>query len=302
MRRAVRLLALIPLAIAATTCAPGLGPGDALLTSTRILAVRAEPAEASPGTEVSFTTLVASPAGPMSDAGIVWGFCTTPNPLTSDNAVSSACLALSSLAAAGAGPTTTAPTPGNGCSVFGPDTTAINQSPRAPDGTGGYYQPLRLALSGTDDTFALVRIRCDLPQAPATAAETFAAEYRDNNNPELLPLTATVGEAPVDLAAVPAGSRVTLEASWPPSSAETFAYFDPVSQTVTAQRESMQVAWYTTAGSLDTEATGRASDDMATTGKNGWAAPGAPATVFLWTVLRDSRGGVAFAAYQAVVQ
>jgi hypothetical protein len=73
-------------------------------------------------------------------------------------------------------------------------------------------------------------------------------------------------------------------------------------QTVTMQRESMQVAWYSTDGALDTEATGRSSSDMATISDNGWVAPGTPGSVLLWVVLRDSRGGVAFATYSVEVQ
>ena len=64
----------------------------------------------------------------------------------------------------------------------------------------------------------------------------------------------------------------------------------------------MQVAWYANGGALDTESTGRASDDMATTTDDGSTAPSAAGTVFLWTVLRDSRGGVAFATNEVVVQ
>ena len=94
--------------------------------------------------------------------------------------------------------------------------------------------------------------------------------------------------------AVPAGASVALVASWPAASAETFAYYDPVSQTVTTQRESMQVAWYSTSGALDTEATGRASTDLATTSSNTWTAPTSAGPTYLFVVLRDSRGGVDF--------
>ena len=61
----------------------------------------------------------------------------------------------------------------------------------------------------------------------------------------------------------------------------------------------MQVAWYSTDGAFDTESTGRAETDPATTTSNGWSAPSTAATepVHLWVVLRDSRGGVDFAAY-----
>ncbi len=292
----------VTLALSATaTCIPPLGPGDSLITSTRILAIRAAPAEAVPGTLVKFTSLVASPRGTVTGARIDWDFCTAPLPLTDNNVVSDACLGSSSLVAAGSGPTTTVATPGDGCSVFGPDTSSAGLRPRDPDSTGGYYQPLRADLAGADSAFELARMHCDLANADAADASAFAAAYRLNRNPELLPLTATLDGESTALSAIPMGARITLQASWPPESAETFAYFDPVSQTITTQREAMQVAWYSSGGALDTQSTGRASDDLATTTDNAWDPPDAAGTVHLWIVLRDSRGGVDFAAYDLVV-
>ena len=40
---------------------------------------------------------------------------------------------------------------------------------------------------------------------------------------------------------------------------------------------------------------------METTSDNTWTAPADAGTVSLWVVLRDSRGGVAFAPYTATV-
>ena len=62
----------------------------------------------------------------------------------------------------------------------------------------------------------------------------------------------------------------------------------------------MQVAWYSSGGTLDTESTGRAGDDPATT-SDGWTAPSQAGTVHLWIVLRDSRGGVDYASQDVVV-
>jgi hypothetical protein len=104
----------------------------------------------------------------------------------------------------------------------------------------------------------------------------------------------------VDLTSIRVGAHLTLETSWTPASAETFAYFDPSSQTVTTQRESLQVAWYSDDGSFDTESTGRASDDMATTSDDGWQAPDSEHTTHVWIVLRDSRGGIDYASYDLV--
>jgi hypothetical protein len=263
--------------------------------------VRADPAEAPPGTRVTFTALVASPGGSVPAAPVGWSFCTAPEPLTTDNAVSDACLGAGSLVAAGSGETTAASTPGKGCSVFGPQTPPGGFRPRDPDVTGGYYQPLRADLPGADTTFELARIRCDLANADAAEVAAFAAAYQPNANPALAKLTATIAGAPSPFATVRAGARVTFTASWPPDSAETYAYYDPISATVTTRRESMRVAWYATDGAFDSESTGRAEGDMATATDDAWTAPDATETVHLWTVLRDSRGGVDFAAYDVAV-
>jgi hypothetical protein len=290
-------------AAATARCIPSLGPGDSLITSTRILAVRALPAEAAPGTKVTFTALVAGPDGTES-AAPSWSFCTAPKPLTEDNVVSNACIAdpgSSSLVPVGSGPSVTGTTPANGCSIFGPDVGSMGLRPRDPDTTGGYYQPLLATLPGTDDVIELARIHCDLANADAAAATAFAKAYRDNLNPTLLPLTATLGGSAVALTAIPASAHVVLQASWPAASAETFAYFDPASQTLTTQREAMQVAWYSTAGALDTESTGRAANDLNTSNTDGWTAPGSAGTVHLWVVLRDSRGGVDYVSQDLTV-
>ena len=296
-RRGFLALALL----ATATCAPSFGPSDSLITSTRVLAVRAEPAEANPGASVTFTALVVGPGGTVTDADLDWSFCTAPKPVTEDNVVSSACLTASALVPAGAGPTTTAALPVDGCSIFGPDTSSPGLRPRDPDVTGGYYQPLRASLAGAEDAFALARIHCHLAHADAAAANAFAAAYTLNQNPKLLPLHAIASGAPVELGAIPSGMRITLEASWTVDSSEVFAQFDAPSQTLTSQRESMRIAWYASDGVFDTESTGRAGSDPATTTDDGWIAPSTAGTVHVWLVLRDSRGGVDFATYDLVV-
>ena len=297
----------LAVAVATARCIPALGPGDSLVTSTRILAVRADPAEAVPGTMVTFTALVAAPDGTR-DAGVAWSFCTAPKPVTEDNVVSNACVGdglgasdAASLALAGVGASVTAPTPSKGCSIFGPDVGSMGLRPRDPDTTGGYYQPLLAALPGASDAIELARIHCDLASASGDEATAFAKAYHDNLNPTLLPLTATVAGKAVPLTALPASAHVVLQASWPSASAETFAYFDPASQTLGTQREAMQVAWYSSGGALDTESTGRAGDDLATTSEDGWSAPGSAGTTHLWVVLRDSRGGVAYVSQDLAV-
>lgn len=285
------------LALASAGCAPNLGAPDTLVTSTTILAIRAEPAEAKPGAAVAFTALVAAPGPLAGPPVIVWSFCSAPRPLVTDAVVSPSCVHGTSVVAAGQGPSVTANTPTDGCSLFGPDTASSGLRPVDPDATGGYYQPLLAELGGADPSVDLVRIRCDLAGASSAAAAAFAATYVPNANPELLPLEATIGGVPASLASIPAGARVDLRVSWPAASAETYAYYDAATDTVTTQREAMSVAWHSNGGALDVESTGRTAADLATTTDNGYVAPSLAGTVELWIVLRDSRGGVDFASY-----
>jgi hypothetical protein len=289
------------LALAGVACEPSLGESDAIVTDARVLAVVADPAETKPGVAVTFRALVASPEGTVASPALDWGFCTAPKPLTTDNIVSSVCLGDGAIVPAGFGATVTAMTPSNGCVLFGPDPPPGGARPRDPDTTGGYYQPMRVDLAGAGVTFALARITCDLAGASAATATAFAQAYVPNANPTLLPAAASIAGAPAALAAIPAGTRVAIEASWPSTSAETYAYFDSATDAVTFKREAMTVAWYATSGAFDAESTGRAEDDPATSTTNTWTAPSAAGSTHLWLVLRDSRGGVDFAAYDVAI-
>jgi hypothetical protein len=279
-------------------CEPDLSLDDGLLTEPRVLAVRGEPAEAKPGAAVEFTAFIAAPEGAPPSASVVWDFCTAPKPPTENNVVSSECLGASSLVRAGTGSSIMATTPRDGCSLFGPDTPPGGFRPPDPDVTGGYYQPLRADLGAASPVFHLARLLCGLGAAPADIASEFAAEYVPNENPRLLPLAFTLDGSSVSPDAVPLGAHVTLQASWAPTDAETYAYFDRTAEVVTTRREAMSVSWYVTAGTLEAPATGRDDNDSASSTFNAWTAPESAQRTLLWVVLRDSRGGVDFAQYE----
>jgi hypothetical protein len=195
--------------------------------------------------------------------------------------------------------------PANACALFGPDPPPQMMGqpplrPRDPDVTGGYYQPLRL-VDGEVTGFALERVTCDLAQAGADLAVEYAATYHANANPSLQPLTATAGGAPVALTAIPAGSVIDFSVGWPADAVESFPVFDVNAAALITHRESMRVSWFATAGSFTHEVTGRDETDSATSTDNLWTAPSTPGPVHLWLVLRDSRGGVDFAAYELTV-
>ena len=293
---------LVLLCVAALGCAPDFGQPSSLVTEARVLAVRGTPAEVRPGTDVAFDTLVVSPDGTDTTAALGWALCATPKPLDENNVVSTGCLGDDGVTPVGsAGPTQIINVPLDACQLFGPDPPPSKPGepplrPRDPDISGGFYQPVRVTrapLSG----FGLERISCNLASAGADVAIEFAMRYQANNNPKLLPLTAS---APLE--ALPAGGPVTFTAAWPPESAESYPVYDVVAQQIVDHREALRVSWFATAGSFEHERTGRDEGELETSTDDLWTAPAGPGTYHLWVVLRDSRGGIDFAGYDVTVQ
>jgi hypothetical protein len=306
-----RLVRLAPLALVATVacvagCKPDFGTPASLVTERRILAVRAEPPEVRPTESAMFTALVVSPDGTVASPTIDWSLCVTPKPLDENNVVANACLSDAGvMAVASATPSAMATVPANACALFGPDPPPQMMGqpplrPRDPDVTGGYYQPLRL-VDGAAAGFALERVTCDLAQAGADLAVQYGMTYHANTNPTLQPLTATANGAAVALTALPVGAAIDFNVGWPADAVESFPVFDVNAAALITHRESMRVSWFASAGSFVHDVTGRDESDDATATDNVWTAPSTPGAVHLWIVLRDSRGGVDFAAYELAV-
>ncbi|HEX4422970.1 MAG TPA: hypothetical protein VH165_33870 [Kofleriaceae bacterium] len=272
-----------------TGCDAALDQRLAIIDQPRVLAVIAEPAEVKPGGTVSYRAVIASPDGPPNDPpddpaddAPSWAFCTAPKPPTEDNSVSAACLVAKNLMPLGTAPTVSAALPSNGCLQFGPETPPGNFRPRDADSTGGYYQPVRVD-AGDLLAFGLTRITCHLATAPAIVAHDYDLQYAANRNPTLDPPVVPGAAADTD---------VTLTASWPAEAAESYLFYDPLSQTLVTRREAMRLSWFATGGTLAVDASAVDEDDPATAVSTTWHTPAAgPATV--WFVLRDSRGGIA---------
>jgi hypothetical protein len=299
LKRAAILLLLV------AGCRPELGAPLSAVTSTRIAAVALEPPEAAPGDTVTATALIVSPAGTQM-LPVDWSLCVTPKSTTNNDVVDPSCLQ-----PGGTTPVGTTPLPedvmlpANGCQLFGPETPPSQAGqpplqPRAPDVTGGYYQPLRAELADGAPAIALARIHCALADASFAVATQYAAEYVNNRNPSLTPLSLSLGGAPLALDAVPANATVTLGAGWTAASVESFVVLDPAAQVLVTQREAMTISWLATAGVIASADSGAAGAN-ATTATTTWATPSTPGLVHLWVVLRDSRGGVDFAAYDVTV-
>ncbi len=300
--RAPALIAILALA----GCKAELDTHPWLVDSPRVLAVRSTPAEAAPGQLVTLEVLAAGPGGPIDPSGAVWVLCLVPRAPTDPGVVSEACLlpAGEGLLPAGAGSPVDVALPYDACARFGSDVPPASPGeppgrPADPDETGGYYQPVRVAVAG-DPAFALVRTTCNLGSASVEVAAEFLERYHANQNPQLLPLIVSVGggtpnalgsEQPLE---VNAGAAVHLEASWSADSAEAYVQYDLVSRLIVDRRESIRVSWFVTAGELGLERSGRTEDDPATTAGNEYTTPGLAGAADLWLVLRDSRGGVAY--------
>lgn len=265
------------------SCVPDLDQRTSIVDRPIVLAVVAEPAEAAPGASVAYHALVATPDGEASAPALAWAYCTQPKPPTEDDAVAAACVDDPGIAIAGTGADATGTIPAKACQLFGPNPPGDGFRPRDPDPTGGFYQPVRVRGDALL-SFGLDRIACDLANAPPDVVAAYRARYHANRNPPPPALDAPATVAP--------GQAITLHAGWPADAAEPYVSYDLATVALVDRREAMRVSFYATAGRFDTDAAGVAEDDPATAVDDAWTAPAAPATVTLWAVLRDSRGGV----------
>ena len=285
MRRALLLITVL------AACDDRLDQRLAIVKEPRVLAVINEPAEAKPRTPIVSHALVVGPDGPIA-APPSWAWCAAPKPPTEDNAVSDACLRDDQLLELGTGPTATGTLPADGCLRFGPDVPpGMDFRSRDADATGGYYQPLRADVDGLV-AFGLVRITCKLGRAPLDVAFDYDQRYVANDNPAL--------DAFV-LDRAPANSDVTLRASWPADSAESYLYFDPARQVLVDRKEAMRVSWFSTAGSIDVDASAVGEADTRTEVSTTWHTPG-PGTAWVFIVLRDARGGLATQTHAVTIE
>lgn len=295
MTRAAFLIAATAGALAG--CVDALDQQTSRIDAPRILAVIPSPAEAAPGAAVEYAAVVATPEGPLTAPSLAWAHCLAPKPPTEDNVVAPACVDDPyELVPLGAGPTVTATMPADACARYGPDTPPGGYRPRDPDGSGGYYQPVRAALADAPIAFGLHRIACNLGDAPPAVVRDYRERYRANVHPTIASFALTRGGTVVDPARTAPGELLTLTVTWPAEAAEPYVSYDRGVVAIVDRRESLRVGWFATAGALAADATGIGASDLATSTAVTWTAPAAPGPAHLWAVLHDERGGVAVAA------
>ena len=286
---AVSVAALAVTLLAAFTAPPQ--QRQSHITAPRLLAVTAIPPEANPGETVTITPWFAAPNAEPITGQAEWALCVTPKAPSEDNAVAAACASgtgstpLPTLSPANA--TQTFIVPLDACARFGPDTPPGAFRPRSPDLSGGYYQPVRVAVHTSTASmvgFGAVRIRCNLAGAPPTIAQTYQRTYQANQNPML----SLHGGADTQ--------EVVIEARWPSTAQEQFVNYDARTQQLTTATESLHLSWFSDVGEFARDATLHATPDAALNSAAYLAlSPVTDGPGQVWVVARDSRGGIAVA-------
>ena len=161
------MLLLLPL----SACAPSLDAETWRISTARVLAVRADPAEAAPGKKVMLQALVVGPSGELAAPPLAWAACDARTPLAEQAPVAVTCLTAEGdqIQPMADGPTATWSVPNDVCGQFGPNppVAAGGQPagrPTDPDATGGWYAPIRIEgpKASSDVDFFRVRLRCPL--------------------------------------------------------------------------------------------------------------------------------------------
>lgn len=299
-------------------CAPELDDRISRITSPRVIALAAFPAEAPPTASVTLRGLYVDSQGELSMQASSWAFCVERKPLTELGPVAPSCLfaAGEGILPLGEGSTAIGSIPADACRLFGPDRPEPKAGepagrPVDPDSTGGYYQPFRIDV-GNAFVSGAVRVTCGLGGATPAQAATFRDQYIPNEAPVPNALGVRRGANMLESLAddpnasviVGRGERVSLEISWPHcdtdascSGAESYLWFDPEKRMIKTRRESIRISWFVTAGEFEFDRTGRSeSESEENTSQNGFTAPNEPGDVSVWVVARDDRGGVGWRA------
>jgi len=300
---------LFPISLALFGCKPDLGDPPYLIKGRSILAIKSEPAESVPGAPVAYSFLLASPEGTVLDSNAGWDICLSPKPPAESNSVAKQCNP--PVAGAVPGQTFEAPVPTDACKLFGPIAPPPEPGkpairPRDPDSTGGYYLPVRVRVEDAVERplvgFAFERISCGLANAPAPVMQQFKAEYQPNNNPSLNGVDAVFADGSrlsldTSEVGIALGSTVVFEAQFSALSQESYPVYDGRSESLVPTRESLHFSWFVTSGEFEHDRTGVEESAMDNTSSNSWTADATAGPVHLWVVMRDSRGGTDFRAY-----
>lgn len=268
-----------------------------LLSGLRVIAIIGNPPEAMPGQSSLLTATV--PPGPIDggQVGYAWAYCTKPPVAGSGETVNDDCITHETadylVPLPSGAPTTT---------ITMPSVKPLDLG--LPDGTGGFYLPVRLRLTSGAQTLTAVyplRLGLGLGQPPnhnpvidgvfeVGPGAPDGGGAADGGTAGLTPLALSM---PIE---VHAGDAITLRATTTPESHET--YLQPSGTNVnnlmfTPTVERPGYDWYATAGEFSVDVTGDDRPDTKLTFKK--HLPPSGSTVDLYVVALDHRGGSAVA-------
>ncbi len=236
----------------------------------RILTVTTDPPEAAPGALVRLEAVIA----PDTEALPSWSMCTTARTPIDNTAVSPECASVAQ-APLGDGVAIDARIPSDACRNFGSETPA-GSTPNPPDATGGYYQPVRVAL-GDEVTVARLRIQCRLAAAPIDSVRGFDMRYVRNDPPQLGSLETLVDGRSLAL-------RIGISAP------ETYVRYDTTRGVLQDQTETQTVSWFVSSGHVSPEL----SLVNGTFAEAVWTPAAESTSADLWIIARDDRGATTY--------
>lgn len=321
IRRALFELLLVGLAGASgASCQPRLDDRTSRVDGPRLVAVRSEPAEVTPGGAVRLEALVVDGRGAAIAPSIAWAFCSERKPLAELGPVSPRCFDRQgpSLVDFAAGTAVDGIVPSDACRLFGPEVPppAAGESggrPVDPDATGGFYQPLRLIVPlGEIETTVLerTRISCGVAGTSVETLSDFRRRYRPNTNPAIDGVVVVRGSGALEAIVIgdgapphpiARGERLTVRVRWaqcpaaPCAGREPYVVFDPAVPALVDRLETMTVSWLAAGGTFAADRTAPLGGDPDAS-ENAWTASDSSGPVNLLVVLRDDRGGVGWAS------
>lgn len=275
LRAPVRVLAGLVLLLAAGACSEDLPP-QSLVDKFRVLGVRADVPEAAPGETVRVDALLADPQGDGRAISYLWAAC---------------------VLGPAANPEDCADPAAGGIIGLGFEATFTFVAPPLEEGEVS-AQVLVTLLACAGGTFVLPTVDGGAPSgfpeceggdgATAYKRVTISDAAAPNRNPRFVDIAVDgtpLGGEPVELPVCPAGecAERTVTATAAPDAVETFveiAFGEPVER-----EEGVYVSWFATAGSFERIRSGVDNLEV------GWTPPAGAATVDLWFVMHDGRGG-----------
>jgi len=212
-------------------CVPDLDSDESTITTPRVIAIQAEPAEVRGNQEVTYRALVVDAKGVTGAGSLTWFYCRAPKPLAELGPINQDCLRGSSgqLAKIDSGAKVQGTMPTDACSLFGPNPPPpVGDEPAGrpadPDQTGGYKIPIMLSfnLGGEQDILLYEqRVACSVAGVTPEVSIEFNERYKNNANPVIARVSvkrATRDEqvlANDEILEVEPGEKVALSVEWP---------------------------------------------------------------------------------------